>query len=101
MTDHRRNDPRSITAAGDVIQEEKIITPVLSGQSSLTNSLKDLSPVVDDLCLTRDDGEDDDIPQLESRSHSAEPLRGTRHLSGQSDTLGPLVPPPPRRQVVI
>ena len=101
MADHRKKDVRSVNSAGDVIDEEIITTPVLSEESSLTNSLKDLSPVVEELCLSRENREDDDIPQIESRSQSAEPLRSSRHLSGPNDSIGPLVPPLPRRQVVI
>ena len=67
-----------------------------SDHTSRTSSPKELSPVVEQF----EHFEDDDIAQIESRSHSAEPPRCIRHLSGPNDTLSPLLPIPSRRQVI-
>ena len=77
---------------------------VESESSSSTNSLKDLSPVMENLDLKTETNLEDDIAQIESRSHSAEPPRilrhlSGRHLSGQNDSLASLLPPQTRRQV--
>ena len=86
--------------AGDVEKKKKLITPVLSEQTSSVNSLKDLSPVAEDICLSGENHVNDNLIPTESRSQSAEPPKSS-HLSGQGDTLGPLIPPIPRRQVVL
>ena len=100
MDDVDKNNISSVTSSGELIDEGKTVTPeVKSEQSSLSDSLKDLSPAVEDLDLRTENHDDDDFTTSESRSQSAEPPRASRHLSGQSDSLGPLVPAPSRRQV--
>ena len=89
------------TEAGDVVNKQKLTTPVLSEQTSSANNLKDLSPVAEDICLSGENHVDDNLIPTESRSQSAEPPKGGHHLSGQGDTLGPLIPPIQRRQVVL
>ena len=86
--------------AGDFGKKKKLTTPVLSEQTSSVNSLKDLSPVAEDICLSGENHVNDNLIPTESRSQSAEPPKSS-HLSGQVDTLGPLIPPIPRRQVVL
>ena len=76
--------------------EEKNSLMEESDHTSRTSSPKELSPVVEQF----EHFEDDDIAQIESRSHSAEPPRCIRHLSGPNDTLSPLLPIPSRRQVI-
>jgi hypothetical protein len=88
----------SITPSEEIIDIVKITNTVDSEQSSSNNSPRDLSPVVENLSLTLENHEEDDIDQIESRSQSAEPPRRT-HLSGQSDKLASRLPPATRRQV--
>ena len=92
----------SITPSEDVTDKEQIINTIENDDSSsnteILESLRDLSPVVENLSLAMGNHEEDDIDQMESRSQSAEPPRRT-HLSGQSDTLGSRLPPATRRQV--
>lgn len=90
----------SITPSGDIIGTTKMTNITGSELSSSNSSPRDLSPVVENLSLTIENHEEDDIDQIESRSHSAEPPRRT-HLSGQSDTLGSRLPAPTRRQVLL
>lgn len=87
----------SITPSEEIIDIGKITNTVDSEQSSSNNSPRDLSPVVENLSLTLENHEEDDIDQIESRSQSAEPPRRT-HLSGQSDKLASRLPPATRRQ---
>ena len=90
----------SVISSEDIIDKENIKNSVESEHSSSNSSPRDLSPVVENLSLTIENHEEDDIDQIESRSQSAEPPRRT-HLSGQSDTLGSRLPAPTRRQVVL
>ena len=97
----------SITSSSkDITNKGKSNLPTVESESSSsTNSLKDLSPVMENLDLKTDPHPDDDIAQIESRSQSAEPPRlmrhlSGRHLSGQTDSLAPLLPPQTRRQVL-
>ena len=97
----------SITSSNtkDVTNKGKSNLPTVESESSSsTNSLKDLSPVMENLDLKTETNLEDDIAQIESRSHSAEPPRilrhlSGRHLSGQNDSLASLLPPQTRRQV--
>ena len=97
----------SITSSNskDVPNKGKTNLPTVESESSSsTNSLKDLSPVMENLDLKTVTNLEDDIAQIESRSHSAEPPRilrhlSGRHLSGQNDSLASLLPPQTRRQV--
>ena len=97
----------SITSSNtkDVPNKGKSNLPTVESESSSsTNSLKDLSPVMENLDLKTETNLEDDIAQIESRSHSAEPPRilrhlSGRHLSGQNDSLASLLPPQTRRQV--
>jgi len=96
----------SITSSNskDVPNKGKTNLPTVESESSSsTNSLKDLSPVMENLDLKTVTNLEDDIAQIESRSHSAEPPRilrhlSGRHLSGQNDSLASLLPPQTRRQ---
>ena len=97
----------SITSSSkDITNKGKTNLPTVESESSSsTNSLKDLSPVMEN--LKTEAHPDDDNAQNESRSHSAEPPRhllrhlSGRHLSGQTDSLAPLLPPQTRRQVLL
>ena len=97
----------SITSSSkDIANKGKTNLPTVESESSSsTNSLKDLSPVMEN--LKTEAHPDDDNAQIESRSHSAEPPRhllrhlSGRHLSGQTDSLAPLLPPQTRRQVLL
>ena len=100
MADAQKNSISSVTSSGGLIDRETTVrAETKSVPSSVSDSLKDLSQAVDDLDLRTETREDDDFATSESRSQSAEPPRISRHLSGQSDGLGPLVPAPSRRQV--
>ena len=112
MAGHKTDELNRITAAGNAVtSKENVTTQCLSEKSSLSNSLKDFSTIVEDPRSRKESCEEDEnislssltdplISQDGSRSQSAGPVRAAiRHLSGQAETISPLVAPPPRRQV--